>query len=590
MKVLALLHGHNSSATLLVNGQVIGSASEERYDRKKNSTAFPRNAIADLLSIAKLSSSDLDMVVSASKCVPFVDPKEVEIYEDERRNHRKLFRSRLFGAIHAIHYHAPITRPVIRWAYNKFNEKWNSDSVSDKLREHIGQFVQVPKEKIHFADHHTCHAYAAFYGFVPLKERSLPHLVLTLDGEGDGLCATVSKVVDGRWTRLAETVAGNSIASFYGAVTKHLGMTVNEHEYKVMGLAPYCSNSSRDRTLAKFKGLLWVNDDLTFGSLGGGNFIVKWLQDNVRHDRFDAVAAAAQKYVEDLAQEWVTKAINKTGIKRIVLSGGFFMNIKVNKTIMELPEVEKIYVCPSAGDESVPIGAAYYGLQLHHPNPVVAIPCPDLYLGTPFSDEQIEQAIKSKLKSPPYVVTRHENVEAEVARLLASNQIVARFNGRSEFGARALGNRSILANPSSPTSVRSINEGIKSRDFWMPFACSVLDRRAADYLINPKGTNFAFMAISCETTALARTHLIAAIHPYDFTARPQIVTQESNPSYYKIISEFESLTGIGGLLNTSMNIHGEPLVNSPEDAISTFERSGLRNLAIGSFLIQKAGD
>jgi carbamoyltransferase len=160
-------------------------------------------------------------------------------------------------------------------------------------------------------------------------------------------------------------------------------------------------------------------------------------------------------------------------------------------------------------------------------------------------------------------------------------------NGRSEFGARALGNRSILANPAYPEVVKIINEQIKNRDFWMPFACSILEERADDYLVNPKNIDMRYMAISCETKPLAKEHLAGGIHPYDYTARPQIVNSTDNLSYYKILKKFEELTGIGGLLNTSLNIHGEPLVNSPDEALSTFQRSGLQYLSIGNYMISK---
>lgn len=588
MRVLGLIHGHNSSSALLDSKGIIGSVSEERYDRKKNSTAFPINSIKYLLNTSQIQANDLDLIVSAAQTISFINNDSVIVYEEERVNKANTIQGKLKRLIHSVYYHGPFLRKPIKYLYQISHRKWKTEKSFERIRKYMQGYLDVDAPKIIFADHHTCHAYSVYYGFVPKEIRVEPFLVLTLDGEGDGLCATVHVVRNGNWEKIAETKAGNSIASFYGAITKFLGMSVNEHEYKVMGLAPYCSDYNRDKTLKKLKGLFWINDDLSFGALGGGDFNLKWLEANLKYDRFDAVAAAAQKFVEDLALEWIKKAIAKTGIHNIALSGGFFMNIKVNKAISELPEVNRLYVCPSGGDESAPIGAVYYGLKMLGSDMGSGLGfIPNLYLGNEYSESEIEEAIKLNCDLNKVSVTKSEDIEMAVAKLLAAGEIVSRVNGRMEFGARALGNRSILANPSSPDVVKTINEQIKNRDFWMPFACSILEERAADYLVNPKGIDLSFMAISCETTELAKKHLIGAIHPYDYTARPQVVRAVDNPSYHKMLKYFDSLTHIGGVLNTSMNLHGEPLVNSPADAISTFSRSGLKHLAIGNYLLSK---
>lgn len=588
MKVLGIIHGHNSSACLLDEGTVSGCVSEERYDKKKNSTEFPINSINYLLGLTAISCENIDLVVHASKTVPFINKHEIKMYEDDRSNKATTLRGIAYKKAHSLYYHMPIVRKPLRMLYKLNSDAWREGKFAEQVRDNFLTSINIDRSKIIFADHHLCHAYSVYYGFVPKEVRKEPVLVLTLDGEGDGRCSTVHVVKDGHWEKIGETAAGNSIASFYGAITKFLKMRVNEHEYKVMGLAPYCSNYNRDRTLKKFNGLFWINDDLSFGSVGGGNFIAKWLEENLTDDRFDAVAAAAQKYVENLAADWVSKAIKKTGICNIALSGGFFMNIKVNKVIMELPDVNRLYICPSGGDESCPIGAMYYGVQQMGLDPSVHCNTIDnLYLGNVFSESEIVQAIEDNCAGSGYKICRHDEIEVEIAKLLAEGKVVARVNGRMEFGARALGNRSILANPAHLDIVKIINEQIKSRDFWMPFACSVLEERAEDYLVNPKQVEMKYMAISCETTPLAKVHLTGAIHPYDYTARPQIVSAKDNASYYKILKTFESLTKIGGVLNTSLNLHGEPMVNSPEEAISTFSRSGLHYLALGNHMISK---
>jgi carbamoyltransferase len=566
----------------------VGVISEERFDRKKNSTAFPTQSIAYLLKTAGKEFKDIDLVVSASRVVPFTNPEEIQIYEEERRGQSKNIKTRIKRIINDIYYRVPISRDFIRWMYKAQYDQQFSDGAMNKVRTFMTSKMSVPTSQIIFADHHLCHAYAGYYGFVPIDDRSKPFLVMTLDGEGDGLCATVSVVRDNEWTTISKTPAGNSIASFYGAITKHLGMTVNEHEYKVMGLAPYCSEHNRDKTLSKFQNLFTINNDLTFSSQGGGNYFTRWMNDHLRNERFDCVAAAAQKYVEDIACDWVEKAIARTGINNIVLSGGFFMNIKVNKAISELSDIKKIVVCPSAGDESVPLGALYYGLKklkvnVNQEKYFVG----SLYLGSDIDENEILDAIKKYQVDYRFSADKIDDIEERIAKLLASGQVVARVDGPMEFGARALGNRSILGNPSTPHVVKLINDQIKNRDFWMPFACSLLEESADKYLKRVKGVDYSYMAISCDTTEIARKELLGGLHAYDFTARPQLVSKEKNMGYYKVIKEFEAITGIGGILNTSLNLHGEPLVRTPDEALSTFVRSGLQYIAIGKYLISK---
>ena len=213
-------------------------------------------------------------------------------------------------------------------------------------------------------------------------------------------------------------------------------------------------------------------------------------------------------------------------------------------------------------------------------------PLQDLYWGPQYTDEEIGRAAERFKFSASVQCSHSEPIEPRVAALLAEGKVVARFAGREEFGARALGNRSILANPSDPAVVREINEAIKARDFWMPFAPSMLAARNGQYVVNPKHVSSPYMILSFDTTD-RRDDIRAAIHPFDFTARPQEVSAAWNPSYHAVLAEFERLTGIGGVLNTSFNLHGYPIVSSPEDALDVFDRSGLRYLAIGNWLVAK---
>jgi len=214
----------------------------------------------------------------------------------------------------------------------------------------------------------------------------------------------------------------------------------------------------------------------------------------------------------------------------------------------------------------------------------------NLYLGTSYTEQKIESYMRTNGFFDKYEIVKPENINQLVAQLLAANQVVARFSGAMEFGARALGNRSILSNPASYENIKIINDMIKNRDFWMPFAATILEKDAGKYLINPKNMTAPFMAITFNTTALAHKNLPAALHPYDQTSRPQILNQDANPSYYELINEFKKNTGSSAILNTSFNLHGEPNVESPKDAFYTFANSGLKYMAIGPFLIKKYGN
>jgi carbamoyltransferase len=381
-----------------------------------------------------------------------------------------------------------------------------------------------------------------------------------------------------------------SIGNIYAMFTFLMGMTPLEHEYKLMGLAPYADTKGAEQVHRRLKALIrfdpkqplgWENADGCSETYCSYRFFRNFLERN----RFDWIAGGLQKFAEDVLTEWVTNCIRETGIGRVALSGGIFMNVKANKLIMEIPEVKELFIYPSCGDETNAMGAAYY-VFAQKTGGTGFRPLRDLYWGPKFCDSEVEEALRKFKFRSPVCFRRIENIEQEIARRLAEGHIVARHAGREEFGARSLGNRSILANPQDPTIVREINEAIKARDFWMPFASSILCERMGDYIINPKMVPMPYMILTCDTTQ-RRSEIAAAIHPYDFTTRPQVVAHEWNPSYHRLIREFEKLTGIGGLLNTSFNLHGYPIASSPWDALDVLDRSGLRTLAIDNWLVEK---
>jgi carbamoyltransferase len=368
-------------------------------------------------------------------------------------------------------------------------------------------------------------------------------------------------------------------------------MKFGEHEYKVMGLAPYASKEGSRRAYEALREI--------FDLVEGNPCRFAWKKHGERYQlllrhclglRFDWVAGGAQKLLEEALLRWARLSRSRYGGSRLALGGGVFMNVKANMLIAQEEWVEDLFAFPSSGDESNAIGAAHLGyLQECERRSVPFAPEPfgPAYLGPSASDEEIEAVIAERRLDSLYKVSLHDRIEEKIAELLVTDGVVARCSGRMEFGARALGNRSILANPSDHRVVPLINRMIKNRDFWMPFAPTILKEREADYLVNPKRLASPYMMLAFPTNPKRQDELVAAIHPQDATARPQILEESWNPEYHAIIREFERRTGIGAVLNTSFNLHGEPMVSSPADAVDTFERSGLPHLVMGHWLISK---
>ncbi|MEW5937242.1 MAG: carbamoyltransferase C-terminal domain-containing protein [Candidatus Thermoplasmatota archaeon] len=575
-KVLGIHDGHNASACLVEDGVLTHCVQEERFTNVKNIIGFPEKSIEYILKDRKIVIEDIDVVAWSSKFMvqPF-DPKEM-IAHYKRQYSDPAYAIRL-KAIDLVKKYGPFLFDKKVRALQREREK--------KIRK-FGN----PKS-VTFVDHHLSHAAAAYYGS-GFKEDVL---VLTLDGGGDWLVSTVYVGRDGKLEKLAETPDGHSIGNIYSRTTYMLGFTPLEHEYKLMGMAPYTKDQYSDRALGKYRKYLDLDpaNPLVFKRTikTPTHHIYPVLRKDFELERFDNVCAGLQRFTEELVLKWVRKAIEKTGIHTVALSGGVFMNVKANKLVMESKLVKKLFVMPSPGDETNPIGAAYhvYAQESMGQGRGPGIrPFTHLYLGYDATPADAKRALetfseKSKLKVE---TERPGNTARAVAELLAEHKVVARCSGRMEFGARALGNRSILANASDLGCVREINMMVKKRDFWMPFAPAILRERMDDYLINPKNMDSPYMVLSFDTTD-KRDEIIAAVHMADLTARPQTVTKEWNGGYYDIIKEYEGLTGIGGILNTSFNLHGYPIVKGPEEALWVFENSGLAYLVLGDRIVSK---
>jgi carbamoyltransferase len=318
----------------------------------------------------------------------------------------------------------------------------------------------------------------------------------------------------------------------------------------------------------------------------------RYLEEHLYAARFDALCGGVQEITEELILEWARRAMRRTRIQHLAVSGGVFMNVKASQRLLAMKDVKSLFVMPSAGDESLVFGCCWEGY--HEACRARGIdPAPKaishLYLGKEYDEQYITRMIRRDRLRRRFEITRPDDIEDAVADLLAQGKVVARHAGSSEWGARALGNRSILANPVDEGTIQVLNELIKDRDFWMPFTPSVLPEGAAEYILNPKRMPASYMCITFDSSPAGRVALKAAKHPYDHTIRPQVVDPEWNPSYHRLIARFAARTGIKGILNTSFNLHGEPNVETPEDAIRTVLQSGLEYVAIGPFLFRKVG-
>jgi len=302
------------------------------------------------------------------------------------------------------------------------------------------------------------------------------------------------------------------------------------------------------------------------------------------------ISGAVQLFTEEMLLAWVKAAIARTGIRDIVCGGGVFMNVKANMLLAQLPEVNSIYVMPSAADESLSIGAALYrAYQRSQSMDRSASVLQHLYLGGDTSPEAERRALAAAKARDDLEITEPADIDAEIARFIADGEIVARCRGPMEWGARALGNRSILASANDYRLVDRINRIVKQRDFWMPFAPSILAEQADRYVEDPKGLSPPFMTFALPSRPETYEEITAGSHPRDRTVRAQIVSQNANPGYHRLIGRFAALTGRGAVLNTSFNLHGYPIAYTTDDALDVLRNSELDRLALNHHLVRKRG-
>ena len=588
MIVLGVNDGHNSSASLLVEGKLICSVSEERFSRQKNHFGFPYKSVESVLKFAGIKISDVSRIAMSSKhFIPsyyYVSRNSKMSIDDYWKEQKEYWYPKL------IENKNPEYLKILSHRVNKDDFPYDKSLIKDendkhgmwKARvKHISTLYNLDPKIVSHQDHHKCHAY---YGYFGCLFRNEPVIIYTMDGFGDGANGTVSTARPGELLNEISRSSNCNIGRMYRYATLLLGMRPAEHEYKLMGLAAYNSSKYGNEAYKIYAETLQVD---------GLNFYYKkkikdhffYFKDKLEGQRFDAIAYGIQKRTEEILTEWIKNGIEKTGISNVVMSGGVAQNIKANKLISEIPELDNLFIPPGPGDDSISIGAAYleYVSILNSTEAIESFG--DAYMGTSYTDSEIKKEIDMGI--PDGYKVRKVNYD-EVAQYIEKGDIVARFGvGRMEFGSRALGNRSILADPRKQSVIHHINKLVKMRDFWMPFAPSIIEEREHDYMINPKKIDARYMQIGFDSTPLAEKHISAGLHPFDRTARPQIVREKDNKEYYLLIKAFEKITGVGALLNTSFNIHGEPIVGTPFDAIDTFLRCVLHHLIIGKWFISK---
>ena len=448
-------------------------------------------------------------------------------------------------------------------------------------RQLFREYFSLDQKNIHFFDHHECHAYYGYYGKGITSKKSC---VVTLDGGGDKTNATIWISKGRKLKNVYRTNIGN-LGRIYRYITLILGMKPTEHEFKVMGLAGYAleKNIYYEKSLKIFRETLTI-DGVKFKYKKKIKDHYFYFKDKLSGERFDTISYSVQKFLEEILVKWFNNISKKYKIKDFIFSGGVAQNVKATKKILESKRVNSIYVPPGPGDESLCIGAVYcYIARSKEVDKNIKVTnMNNPYVGIGFNNSSIK--FLKKYKNLKIIKTSNK----DVAKILSNGDPVARFSLEpNEFGPMALGNRSILADPRKQDIINTINKTIKVRDFWMPFAPSVLAEDAKKIMHVIKNHNNPFMTISFDVRKNFIEKISAAVHPFDKTCRPQFVSKKINSEYYELIKEFKKITGVGVLLNTSFNLHGEPIVFQPKDAVRSFLKSGLKYLYMGNYLIKK---
>ncbi len=579
MFILAFKTGHDPAACLLEDGRIIAAAEEERFVRVKHAPDFfPEKAIRFCLAQKKFTLDQVDYVVFAREknLATFI---KVSGY----------FLTRLPRNLTEFRYMLSLTKVQLRglWTALRGHAPYQK----------VFNIIGGRRRKIYSFDHHSCHAASAYYGS-GFDEAA----ILCMDGKGEATSISMWYGKNGVIKNLKRYGIFDSLGYLYGSITDFLGFRINDGEYKVMGLAPYGKPSYE---MSDIISLPRLNLDVPRFNLGEGVHIntryslYPFSKKNLKRrlgaisQEYDEasppqpntdIAATLQDRLEKAALFYVKKLFSFATrytlhvTRNLCLAGGVALNVKMNKVIWESGLVDKLWIQPAAGDMGNVLGAAW--LLYYRKTGKRLEPLKHLYLGAQYSDTEIEKVLRpSGLR-----YEKKEDIAKETAELLSQGKIVAWFQGRFEFGPRALGARSVLADPRKAEMKDVINAKVKFREPFRPFCPSILEGYAEKildhYVPSP------YMVISFSVKPEWRGKIPAVVH-VDGTVRPQEVIRATNPLYAQMIQYFYEKTGVPVVLNTSLNVKGEPIVNTPEEAIAFFKKTDVDYLAIGSYLAKK---
>jgi carbamoyltransferase len=547
---------HDSSACIVRDGELLFAVAEERISRVKHDAGFPKNAIRACLDFAKISPEQLDEVCFGWQTAGPVYQHDLKCYATGK----------------------------MPWTYlNGLNSTlyflgmWHQKSGAKKFIQHFGP----TKARMRFVDHHLAHAISA-YGYSGYDDAA----IVVMDGRGAWEATSIWKGHGGRISHVLTIPFPDSVGYFYSEFTEFLGFQRNSDEWKVMGLAPYGKPGVDLSAFIDLNAKPYHVDAKRLFPKKGQLFaeMVRLLgparvPESEIEERHKNIAYAVQEACEGAMMNVVQLGIEKTGSRNVCLAGGVALNSKANGKIVASGIVDKFFVQPAASDDGVALGAAlapYLDESAKLPQKTMR----HGYWGPSFDDEAIESALRTyKIKH-----LKLFDPAARAAELLSNGKIIGWFQGRMEFGPRALGSRSILADPRDPEMNAKVNNAVKFREWWRPFAPSMKKESAGEYL--ESATDSPFMILTAQVRAEKRGVIPAVTH-VDGSARPQTVEKEINPLYWRLIDEFGKITGVPVIMNTSFNLRGEAIVHTPTDAIRTFFSSGMDALVIGSFLVEK---
>ena len=583
---------HDSAAAILIDGKIIAAAQEERFTRKKHDASYPYHAIDYVLKEANIELNNIDHVVFYEK--PFLKfERLLETY--------LAFAPRGFKSF-------SISMPI--WLREKLFQK---KFLFDKLKNQDKKFNDI--NKINFSEHHYSHASSAFYPS-PFEEA----IILTLDGVGEWATTTIAEGKGNQLNMIKEIYFPHSIGLLYSAFTYYAGFKVNSGEYKLMGLAPYGKPKYKDlilKNLVDFKqdgsfrlnmkyfnyatGLTMTNDK--FEDLFGQK--TRDPKELLTQFHMD-IASSIQAVIEDIVLKLVIAIQNETKIKNLCLAGGVALNCVANGKILKNKIFDNIWIQPASGDAGGSLGAAlaFWHKELSQPRKIDSQKdnMKGSYLGPSFKEKEIEKSLENL--GAKYLKCSDDELSDKIADELNNEKIVGWFQGRMEFGPRALGCRSIIADPRSEKMQKNLNLKIKFRESFRPFAPSILREDVDKWFeldcdspymllvanvkkeIQISETNESKKLFGIERLNLKRSTIPAVTH-VDYSARIQTVHKETNPKYYNLIKKFKDKTGCPILVNTSFNIRGEPIVCTIEDAFRCFMGTDLDILVCENFILLK---